>query len=85
MSKTLTITLSDTLEQALRQTAAQANQSTEELIVQLLSKTLMTAGEEDSDPLVDLFGSIQSDVPDLADHHDAYIGQSMNEELYRNE
>ncbi|NJN57398.1 MAG: hypothetical protein HC879_07780 [Leptolyngbyaceae cyanobacterium SL_5_9] len=88
MSKTLTITLPDALEQALVQTAAQANQSTEEMVVQLLTQTLMPNSEsklEQADPLMALFGSIKSDVPDLAERHDEYLGQALYEEMYRNE
>lgn len=91
MSKTLTITLPDTLEQALAQTAAKANQSTEEVAVQLLTQALKsqedlpTAPDPASDPLLQLAGCIQSDVPDLADNHDHYIGQALYDEMYRDE
>jgi hypothetical protein len=85
MTKTLTITLPDALEQALAQTAVQANQSTEELIVQLLTQTLLPDSEAESDPLMALFGSIQSDIPDLAERHDEYIGQALYDEMYRHE
>jgi plasmid stability protein len=88
MSKTLTITLPDALEQALAQTAAQANQSTEEMVVQLLTQTLMPNSEsksEEADPLMALFGCIKSDIPDLAERHDEYLGQALYEEMHRNE
>lgn len=89
MSKTLTITLPDVLEQALIQTAAQANQSTEEVALQLLTQALILNVEpeerpEKVDPLMALFGCIQSDIPDLADNHDYYIGQALYEEMHRN-
>ncbi|MEB3210317.1 MAG: hypothetical protein VKL39_03150 [Leptolyngbyaceae bacterium] len=90
MSKTLTITLPDDLEQALTQAAAQANQSTEEAALQLLthaltSNRLLKAELEEADPLMALFGCIQSDIPDLADNHDYYIGQALREEMHRDD
>jgi len=85
MTKNLTITLPDALEQGITQTAAQANRSAEELIVQLLTQTLIPMTVPESDPLMALFVSIQSNVPDLADRHDYYIGQSLYEEMHGNE
>ncbi|MEO1210217.1 MAG: hypothetical protein AAFX78_11810 [Cyanobacteria bacterium J06638_20] len=88
MSKTLTITLPDALEQALVRTAAQANRSTEEVVVQLLAQTLMrleaSASVPDlaSDPLLQLAGCIESDIPDLADNHDYYIGRALHNEMH---
>lgn len=91
MPKILTITLPDALEQALAQTAAQANQSTEEVVVQLLTQSLMH--DENSspepnptaDPLLQLAGCIESDISDLADNHDYYIGQALYDEMNRDE
>ena len=85
MTKTLTITLPDALEQALAQTAAQANQSTEELILKLLTQNLIPETEEQTDPLMALFGSISSDVPDAADRHDYYIGKAIYDEMHSDE
>lgn len=97
MTKTLTITLPDALEQALTQTAAQANQSTEELIVQLLSKTLIPSEigsplvsdlaipDVSADPLLRLAGCISSNVTDVAENHDDYIGQALYKEMHRHE
>jgi hypothetical protein len=85
MAKILTITLPDVLEQVLTQTAAQANQSAEDLILQLLTQKLIPASAPETDPLIALFGSIQSNYSDLADRHDDYIGQNLYEEMYRDE
>ena len=38
-----------------------------------------------NDPLFKLIGCIHSDIPDLADNHDYYIGQALYEEMHRNE
>ena len=37
----------------------------------------------ESDPLIALIGSIRSDVPDLADNHDRYMGQALYQEMNR--
>ncbi|NJL49714.1 MAG: hypothetical protein HC929_22635 [Leptolyngbyaceae cyanobacterium SM2_5_2] len=93
MTKTLTITLPDALEQALAQTAAQTNQTTEALILQLLTQNLI--GQEASveatpldlsdDPLMQLAGFITSDIVDAADRHDYYIGQAIYDEMHQDD
>ncbi|MEX0272083.1 hypothetical protein AB3R30_23440 [Leptolyngbyaceae cyanobacterium UHCC 1019] len=87
MTKTLTIILPDELEQTLTQTAAQTNQSAEDLIVQLLTQKFFPDNNQslENDPLIALFGSIHSNYPDLAENHDYYIGQALYEEMHRNE
>ncbi len=86
MAKILTINLPDDLEQALIQTAAQANQSAEALVLQWLTQKFTPASESslENDPLIALFGSIQSNYPDLADNHDHYLGQALAAEMHRN-
>ncbi|HEY9647374.1 MAG TPA: hypothetical protein V6C88_13435, partial [Chroococcidiopsis sp.] len=36
-----------------------------------------------SDPLFQLIGCIDSDIPDIAENHDYYIGQALYEEMHR--
>jgi hypothetical protein len=89
MTKTLTITLPDELEQALLQAAAQTDQSAEALILQLLVQKLIPASDSYSecpnDPLFQLAGSISSKFTDVAARHDYYIGQALYEEMHRDE
>ena len=90
MSKTLTITLSDALEQALEETAAQSQKSREDIVVQLLTQTLISNDKPNSandtdDPLMALFGSIESNIPDLAERHDDYLGQALYNEMHLND
>lgn len=93
MTKTLTITLPDALEQALAQTAARANQSTEELVLQLLTQNLIEKEtpavavplELPDDPLLQLAGCITSDVGDAADRHDYYIGKAIYDEMHQDD
>jgi hypothetical protein len=97
MSRTLTITLPDELEQALAQTAAQTNQSAEDLILQLLTQKLTptdasspivpnsTIIDFTTDPLFQLAGCISSEFTDVAENHDHYIGQAVYDEMQRDE
>jgi hypothetical protein len=86
MSKTYTITLPDNLEQALNQTLNQTQQTPEETILQLLTQSLAPAPPHpETDPLFQLIGCIDSDIPDIAENHDYYIGQALYEEMHRDE
>jgi hypothetical protein len=82
MSKTLTITLPDLLEQVLAKAANQTNQSAEELILQLLAQTLnppSSSLSDAADPLLKLIGCITTDLTDVAVNHDRYLGQAHYE------
>ncbi len=66
--------------------AEQLNQSPEALALHALTQQLATPHLEDTaptteDPLLKLIGSIDVDIPDLAENHDYYIGQALYREL----
>ncbi len=83
MVKTFTITLLDNLEKVLTAQAERLNQAPEEVMLQVLTRQLMTLLQNgsESDPLLRLIGSITVDVPDLVENHDRYIGQELYQEL----
>lgn len=86
MTKILTITLPDDLEQALTVQAERLNKSPEEIVIQVLSQLIVLLESNsvqpiETDPLLKLIGSIDIDIPDLAENHDYYIGQALNQEL----
>ena len=89
MAKTFTITLPDDLEQALITQANSLHQSLEDTLLQVLSEQLKTSSllsqEQpiETDPLLQLIGSININIPDLAENHDRYIGQILYQELQR--
>jgi hypothetical protein len=90
MAKTVTITLTDDLEKVLISQAERLNKSPEEIVLQVLSEQLTTSFQSslpqaESDPLLRLIGSLNTDVPDLAENHDYYIGQALYQELKRDE
>jgi hypothetical protein len=89
----VTITIPPHLETALNQTDG----TPEELILQLLTQKLMptdapppivansTAPDQSPDPLFQLAGCITSDLTDVAQNHDYYLGQALYEEMHRDE
>ena len=85
MTKTLTITLPDALEQALAQTAVQNQTTPEQLILAALTQKFLPPSAPDltNDPLFQLAGSITSNIPDLAENHDYYIGQAIYDEMHQ--
>jgi plasmid stability protein len=91
MAKIFTITLPDDLEQALTIQANSLNQSLEDTLLQVLSEQLKMSSSLSqeqpikADPLLKLIGSLNIDIPDLAENHDHYIGQTLYEELKNNE
>lgn len=87
MAKNFVITLPDELEQALITQAEYLNKSPEEIMLQVLSEQLITPSKLETlqktevDPLLRLIGSLSVDIPDLAENHDYYIGQALDQEL----
>ncbi len=84
----ITIDLPETLEQTLIAQATKTETTPEQLIIKLLSQTLIpTPPPPDltNDPLFQLIGCIDSNIPDLAENHDYYIGQALYEEMYRDD
>lgn len=81
MAKIFTIRLSEDLELKLTAQAEKLNLSLESLILQSLEQTVKQIEPDQNDPLVQLFGSIKTDIQDVADRHDHYIGQALYEEL----
>jgi hypothetical protein len=90
MAKTVTITLTDDLEEVITSQAERLNKSPEEIVLQVLSQQLTTLlqpnlSQAESDPLLRLIGSLNIDIPDLAENHDDYIGQALYQELKKDE
>jgi hypothetical protein len=87
MARIFTITLPDDLAQALTAQAERLNKSPEEIMLQVLLQELTislqpnSAQQVETDPLLQLIGSLDIDVPDLAENHDYYIGQALYQEL----
>ena len=74
MGHTLTLDVPEAVYQSLQQQAEQTGQSPETVAVQLLATATQPPGE---DPLEQFIGAFSSQGVDWADHHDAYLGQSV--------
>jgi hypothetical protein len=84
----ITIDLPEALQQSLLSQAAQTQTTPEQLIIQLLTQNLIpTTSPPDltNDPLFQLIGCIESDILDIAENHDYYIGQALYEEMHRDD
>lgn len=77
----ITITIPPDIETKLLSQAQHLNISLESLVLKALEETAAQIPALDSDPLIALFGSIHSDVPDLAEEHDSYLGQAIAQDL----
>lgn len=77
----ITITLPPEIETKLLTQAQHLNLSLESLVLKALEEAAAQIPNLDNDPLIALFGSIHSDVPDLAENHDFYLGQTIARDL----
>jgi hypothetical protein len=80
MGHTLTLDVPEDVYQSLQRQAEQTGQSPEIVAVQLLATATQPHGE---DPLEQFIGAFSSQGVDWADHHDAYLGQSIRDTMRR--
>jgi hypothetical protein len=73
MSKTLTIQLSDELEEKLLIQSKKLNLSLEELIVQSLAKSTKLIDSYEDNPILPLLGTLRFENYDIGENHDHYI------------
>ena len=83
MTKKITLQLPESLEQQLTQKAQKFNISLESLIIEALKEYNSETQEEqlEHDPITPLIGTLQMDKNDLAENHDLYLSQYLNQEL----
>lgn len=77
--KSLTLNLPEDLRQSLEAEARRSRVSVEACAITLLQSLL----EPVDDPLASLVGSLTSEVNDLSDRHDEYLGNAIAQELGR--
>jgi len=87
MSKKITLQLSDSLENKLVQQAQKFNISLESLIIDALEKynSEQQQQQSENDPITPLIGTLQMDKNDLAENHDFYLNQNLQQELNSDE
>jgi negative regulator of replication initiation len=78
MGHRLALEVSEDLYKSLAKKAQQSGQSTEGLVVQLLTAATQ---EEAQDPLEKFIGAFNSQEVDWADQHDKYFGEAVTENL----
>jgi hypothetical protein len=74
MTHKLLLEIPDDIYSSLVKTAEQTGQPPEELAVKWLANATRRPTD---DPLEKFIGAFRSDIPDLADQHDKYIGESQ--------
>ena len=82
MGYTLTLEIPKHIYEPLMKTAEQTGRTPEELALDWLATASRTAFE---DPVEKFIGAFKSDIPDWADGHDKYIGQTLAEQMQRKE
>lgn len=76
MSKTLTLEISDPIYQMLLKTAKQIGQTPEQVVLNWLENRVK---QSTKDPLLQLAGIFDSDLTDISEHHDEYIGNALRD------
>ena len=85
MGRTIALQVPENLYEAIRSLAVKQGQTADNLAAEWLGKAIRNAETAEQDPLVKLFGTIRSDVTDVADRHDYYIGQALSQALHDGE
>ncbi len=80
MDKNITLQLSESLEQQLSQKAAQLNISLESFIIDVLEQ-YNSEDKAENDPITPLIGTLKMKKNDLAENHDFYLSQALQQEL----
>ncbi len=75
---TLTVQIPDDIYEPLLLLAQRTGQTPEDVIAECIAATIQPPSE---DPLIRLLGSLESDVTDLGERHDYYIGQGLLAEI----
>lgn len=77
MAKALTLTLPDSVYHPLLTMADRAGQAPEQMISEWIENTVRQLTDED--PLLQLAGLFESDLTDISENHDNYIGQNLGD------
>lgn len=77
MAKILTVEIPDHVYEPLRQRAMQSGQTPEQIVSQWIENAVKHFAD---DPLLALAGIFASEVKDISERHDEYIGQHVRRE-----
>jgi len=82
MSHVLQLELPEDIYEPLVKNARQQGRSPEETAIEYLKSILV---KFEDDPIEKFIGAFHSDIPDWADQHDKYLGQTLMQELKKRE
>lgn len=82
MSHVLQLELPEDIYKPLVKNAKRKGRSPEEIAIEYLKSILLKL---EDDPIEKFIGAFQSDIPDWADQHDKYLGQTQMEKMRENE
>jgi hypothetical protein len=74
----LTIQIPEAVFQCLQERAKLLGKTPEVVAAECIAQSV---GPADDDPLMKLFGSIDSGLGDVAERHDEYLGQALADEM----
>lgn len=78
MTHSLTLDLPEEIYQPLLKTALTKGKKVEEIAVEVLASV---KSKKVADPFERFIGSVKSDIIDLAENHDEYIGENLAHDL----
>lgn len=81
MTHSLTLDLPEEIYQPLLKTALTNGKKVEEVAVEVLASVKR---KNVADPFERFIGSVKSDITDLAENHDKYIGENLAQDLNGN-
>ena len=85
MGHTIALQVPDNLYEAIRSHAIKQGQTPDDLAARWLDEAIHRATRVEKDPLVELFGTLQSDATDVAERHNYYIGRALSQALHDGE
>jgi hypothetical protein len=80
MGNKVTIELSPELASKLNNQALDEQTTIEDVIVNLLSQLTDDQNKEETDPITPLLGTLRSDLNDIGENHDLYLGNNLAHE-----
>jgi hypothetical protein len=77
MRETVALHVPEELYEALQEQATKKGQKPDALAIEWLTEAVQRAHVMDTDPLVELFGTLESNANDIAKEHDKHIGETL--------
>ncbi len=82
MMRIITLEIPEETFVVIEEQAQSKGMETAQLVAEWVSEVAQRVGEAKADPLVALFGTIESPVQDIGERHDDYIGQALFKDFH---